>query len=63
MCQTNVYIQKGDKEELVVKDCILIEDTQEGLKIQGFLDQPKTLKAKIKLIDFMKRKIILQEMN
>jgi len=59
MCQTNVYIQEKGEEKLLVKDCILIEETPDGLKMQGFFDNPKTYKAKIKLIDFLKKKILV----
>lgn len=59
MCQTNVYIEEKGEERLLVKDCILIEETPEGLKMQGFFDNPKTYSAKIKLIDFLKKKILV----
>jgi predicted RNA-binding protein len=59
MCQTNVYIEEKGEEKLLIKDCILIEETPEGLKMQSFFDNPKIYKTKIKLIDFLKKKILV----
>ncbi len=60
MCQSTVYIKKGDTEEEILQDAILVEPCPEGVKIQGFFEEPRIIPAKIVTIDLLKHKIILE---
>ncbi len=60
MCQSTVYMKKGNSEEEILRDAILVEPCPEGVKIQGFFEEPKTIPAKIVTIDLLKHKIILE---
>ncbi len=63
MCQSSVFIFKDGKEEELKRDVILVEPVEEGVKIQGFFEQPEFIKAKIKSIDLLKHKIILEPLD
>jgi len=60
MCQTNVYLKEGDQEREILKDVILIEPVDDGVKIQSFLSGPKIIPARIAVIDLLKHRIILK---
>ncbi len=60
MCQSTIYLRKGGVEEPILKDAILVEPCDEGVKIQGFLEAPKVVKAKIATIDLLKHRIVLE---
>ncbi len=60
MCQSTVYLRKGDQEEEILRDAILVEPCAEGIKIQGFFEAPRTIPARILTIDLLKHKIVLE---
>ncbi len=60
MCQSTVYLKKGDTEEEILRDTILVESCPEGIKIQGLFDAPKIIPASIARIDLLKNRIILE---
>jgi len=63
MCQSNVYLVKGETEEEILRDAVLIEPVDKGVKIQGLFDAPKVIKARIKKIDLLKHRVILEEIQ
>lgn len=60
MCQSNIYLLKDGIEEEIMRDAILIEPCPEGVRIQGFFDEPRTINATIAKIDLLKHKVILK---
>ncbi len=60
MCQSTVYMRKGDQEEELLRDAILVEPVEDGVKIQGFFEAPKVVPAKILTIDLLKHRIVLE---
>jgi predicted RNA-binding protein len=60
MCQSTVYLRKGDSEEEILRDAILVEPCPNGVKIQGLFDAPKIFPARISSIDLLKNRIILE---
>ncbi len=61
MCQSTVYLRKGDTEEEILKDAILVEPVEDGVKIQGFFEAPRVIPARIALIDLLKHRVVLEE--
>ncbi len=60
MCQSTVYLRKGDSEEELMKDVILVEPVEEGVKIQGFFEAPQVIPARIVTIDLLKHRVVLE---
>ena len=61
MCESNAYFKQGDKEELFLKDVILMEPISEKeWRIENLLGEQKTFRGKIKRIDFSAHKILLE---
>ncbi|MBE9523350.1 MAG: CooT family nickel-binding protein, partial [Proteobacteria bacterium] len=56
MCQSTIYLKKGDTEEEILRDAILVEPCSEGVKIQGLFDAPKIIPARIASIDLLKNR-------
>ena len=63
MCQSSVYLEKDGKEQEILKDAVLVEPVDEGVKIQALFESPRVIKARIKKIDLMKHRVILEEMS
>jgi len=60
MCQSTVVIKRGDREEEIKRDVILVEPVEGGVKIQGFFESPQVIPARIASIDLLKHKIVLE---
>lgn len=60
MCQSTVYLKRGDEEQEILRDAILVEPVPEGVRVQGFFDAPRTIPARILSIDLLKHRIILE---
>ena len=61
MCESNVYLKKGDEEELIMEDVSLIAPLPDGrLQIQNILGEEKEVSATIEVIDLMDHKILLK---
>ncbi len=63
MCQSSVFLKKDGNEELILKDAILVEPVEGGVKIQGFLESPQVIPAQITKIDLLKHKIVLEPLT
>lgn len=60
MCQSSVFLIENGEEKEIKRDVILVEPVKEGVKIQGFFESPETIPARIKTIDLLKHRIILE---
>ena len=63
MCQSSVVLLEKDGEKEIKRDVILVEPVEGGVKIQGFFESPETIPARIKAIDLLKHKIILEPLE
>jgi predicted RNA-binding protein len=59
MCQATVFLaQDGQKKELL-RDVVLLEPVEDGLRLQAFFEDPVTVRARIERIDFLKHTVTL----
>ncbi|HOA36055.1 MAG TPA: CooT family nickel-binding protein [Bacillota bacterium] len=61
MCQSSVYLVKDGREELVMEDVSVIKPQGEELLLVGMLGEKKQVKAKIKELQLMDHRILLEE--
>lgn len=59
MCESNVFIEKGDTEELILKDAILIRPDDGSVYIEDILGDSKNIEGRIKFVDLANHKVIL----
>ena len=60
MCQSTVYMRRNGEEEEILKDVILVEPVDDGVKIQGFFEAPQVIPARIATIDLLKHRVVLE---
>jgi predicted RNA-binding protein len=63
MCESNAYIVRDGKEELVFKDVASLEPQGDNLLLKGVLGNPMEVKARLLKMDFMAHKILLEEIR
>jgi len=60
MCESNVYLRTGEEEKLIFKEAGSITFENDQIRLSGLLGEEKLVSAKIKEIDLLNHKIILE---
>jgi predicted RNA-binding protein len=59
MCQATVYLVQAGQEKELMRDVVLLEPDEEGLRLQAFFEEPVVVKAQVSRIDFLKHTVTL----
>ena len=63
MCQATVYLVQDGQEEEILRDVVLLEPAEDGLRLQAFFEEPITVRARVDRIDFLKHTVTLVPME
>jgi predicted RNA-binding protein len=61
MCLANAYLKKGSHEELIVKEVASLRTEGDELHLKSLFGEEKSIKGKIKEIDFINSHILLEQ--
>jgi predicted RNA-binding protein len=61
MCESNVYLLKEGKEELVLEDISILRPEKDELYLQNIFGEQKKIRARIKELNLIDHRIILEE--
>lgn len=61
MCEANAYLLKGEKEELILEDISVLRPEKEGLYLQNIFGEQKWVKARIREMNLLDHRIVLEE--
>ena len=59
MCQATVYLAGDGQEEEIMRDVVLLEPVENGVRLVAFFEEPQTVRARIGRIDFLKHTVTL----
>lgn len=59
MCQAVVYLSQKDREQEIMRDVVLLEPVDGGVRLQAFFEEQVTVAARIGRIDFLKHTVTL----
>jgi len=59
MCQATVYLAGDGQEEEIMRDVILLETMANGIRLATLFEEPQTVWARIRRIDFLKHTVTL----
>jgi predicted RNA-binding protein len=59
MCQATVYLAENGQEEEIMRDLVLLEPVDDGLRLEAFFEEPVIVKARVSRIDFLKHTVTL----
>ncbi len=62
MCEASVYLVKGGREELVLEDVAILRPERDELYLQNLFGEEKRMKARIKEMNLIDHKIVLEEL-
>ena len=60
MCEAHAFILKDGEEEMFLKSVDLVEMEKDEIRLVSIFGEQKILKARLKLYDNTKRKIVLE---
>ena len=61
MCESNAYLVRQGEEELVMEDISILRPETEGIYLQSIFGEQKRIRARIKELNFVDHRIILEE--
>ncbi len=61
MCEANAYLVKEGKEELVLEDISILRPEKGELYLQNIFGEQKRIKARIKEMNLIDHRILLEE--
>jgi len=61
MCEANAYLVKEGKEELILEDISILRTEESGLYLQNIFGEQKRIKARVKEMNLIDHRIILEE--
>ena len=61
MCESDVYVSGPEGERLLMKEAASISVEGEEILVRGLLGEEKRVRAKIRSIDLMGHKVVLEE--
>jgi predicted RNA-binding protein len=59
MCQATVLLVQEGQEVEIMRDVVLLEPVEDGLRLQAFFEEPVTIQARVEYIDFLKHTVTL----
>ena len=61
MCEANAYLLKEGKEELILEDISILRPEKDELYLQNIFGEQKRIKARIREMNLIDHRIILEE--
>jgi len=62
MCEANTYLLKEGKEELILEDLVILRPEPDGIYLQNIFGEQKRVKARIKELNLVEHRIILEQL-
>lgn len=63
MCEANVYIRSGEREELFLEQVDIIEPFDEGIRLVDIFGKQKFIMARIRDMNLLNHRIILEKLQ
>ncbi len=61
MCESNAYLVKEGKEELILEDLMILRPEGDELYLQNIFGEQKKIKARLKELNLIDHRILLEE--
>ena len=61
MCEANAFLIKEGKEELILEDIMILRPEEGGFYLQNIFGEQKRVKARIKEMNLIEHRIVLEE--
>jgi predicted RNA-binding protein len=63
MCQATVYLVQHGQEQEIMRDVILLEPAENGVRLASFFEEPQVVDGRVRKIDFLKHRVLLEPLE
>lgn len=63
MCQATVYLKQDGQEKEIMRDVILLEPAENGVRLATFFEEPHLVRGRVRHIDFLKHRVLLEPLD
>jgi predicted RNA-binding protein len=63
MCQATVYMKQDGQETEIMRDVILLEPAENGVRLATFFEEPHLVHGRVRCIDFLKHRVLLEPLE
>ena len=60
MCQATVYLKQDGQEKQIMRDVIMLESVENGVRLATFFEEPCLVRGRVRYIDFLKHRVWLE---
>ena len=59
MCQSTVYLIKGEREEVVMREITRLVPVKGGVRLETFFEEPRFVPGRVAQVDFLRHTVTL----
>ena len=59
MCQSTVYLAKGEQKEQVMREVTRLVPVEGGVRLETFFEEPRFVPGRVTQVDFLKHTVTL----
>lgn len=63
MCQATIYLKQDGQEKEIMRDVILLEPAENGVRLAAFFEEPRLVRGRVRHIDFLKHRVLLEPLE
>lgn len=61
MCESNAYLRRGDREELILEEVALFEPMPGGFRLRNLFGEETEVRGRLEEVNLLKHKILFAE--
>lgn len=61
MCESNAYVRRGETEELLLREVVVVEPVEGGFRLVGVFGEEATVRGRLAEINLLKHRILFSE--
>ncbi|MBL7065526.1 MAG: CooT family nickel-binding protein [Anaerolineae bacterium] len=59
MCQSTVYLIKGEQKEEVMREVTRLVSVESGVQLEAFFEEPRFVPGRVAQVDFLRHTVTL----
>ncbi|MHB8763093.1 MAG: CooT family nickel-binding protein [Deferrisomatales bacterium] len=61
MCEANAYLRRGDTEELLLEEVVVVEPEEGGFRLRNLFGEESVVRGRLAEVNLLKHRIVFSE--
>ncbi|MBI5441829.1 MAG: CooT family nickel-binding protein [Deltaproteobacteria bacterium] len=61
MCESNAYVRRGEAEELLLQEVVIVEPAEGGYRLRSLFGEETLVQGRLEEVNLLKHKILFSE--